>query len=352
MEINNSSQRLRIFLCHASTDKEPARILYHVLDVDGLEPWLDEKRLVPGQDWQLEIKKAVTTSHIVIVILSKHAVAKTGFVQKEIRYALDVAEEQPESTIFIIPLRLEPCDVPKRLSQWQWVDLFERNGIDHLMKAIRLRAESVGISIKVDSSLEQVSTVFNPDNFAYFSSDTRWLSVGEIFSLIANQKFEESEAKLETYLNERPDEYDVLFYCTQDLSQRCGRKEQVIKLLDKKIDEIRTKSPVWAGRILKIRAIARLGVGANHQERANQLSKAEEDFLLSVQLNPAVSESHFHLACINTLRGNLPAADIYFEQAVRTCTDEQFKIVINKVRHDARNNPSRFISAMKDVYSE
>jgi hypothetical protein len=43
-------------------------------------------------------------------------------VQKEIKFALDVADEQPEDTIFLIPLKLEECDVPERLARWHWVD--------------------------------------------------------------------------------------------------------------------------------------------------------------------------------------------------------------------------------------
>jgi hypothetical protein len=60
---------------------------------DGFDPWLDEKKLAPGQDWQLENKKALRNSEVVVACLSKGWVTKTGFVQIEIKTALDVAEE-------------------------------------------------------------------------------------------------------------------------------------------------------------------------------------------------------------------------------------------------------------------
>ncbi len=75
--------------------------------------------------------------------LSKKSVTKSGFVQAEIKYALDVADEQPEGTIFIIPLRLEECTVPDRLSQWQWVDYYKENGRDQLQRALRTRAATL-----------------------------------------------------------------------------------------------------------------------------------------------------------------------------------------------------------------
>jgi hypothetical protein len=54
---------------------------------------------------------------------------KQGFVQKEIRFALDIADENPPGRIFIIPVRLVDCDVPDCLKKWQWVNLFEDQGL-------------------------------------------------------------------------------------------------------------------------------------------------------------------------------------------------------------------------------
>jgi formylglycine-generating enzyme required for sulfatase activity len=138
---------LRVFLCHASGDKPAVRELHQRLCAQGIDAWLDEEKLLPGQDWQLEIPKAVRVSDVVIVCLSKKSINKAGFVQKEIKIALDVADEQPEGAIFLIPARLEECQVPDRLSRWQWVSLFEVKGYDRLMRALQSRADALGISI-------------------------------------------------------------------------------------------------------------------------------------------------------------------------------------------------------------
>ena len=55
---------------------------------------MDDEDLVPGQDWQAEIQRAVRTSEVVIVCLSTCAVNKEGFVQKEIKFALDCAKQK------------------------------------------------------------------------------------------------------------------------------------------------------------------------------------------------------------------------------------------------------------------
>lgn len=136
---------LSVFLCHASDDKHVVRELYEALQRDGFDPWLDEENLLPGQDWNYEISRAVRDSDVVIVCLSEDSVGKTGYIQKEIRFALDVADEQPEGAIFIIPVKLEECDVPVRLSHWHWVNLVEANGYTRLIAALNRRADDLGI---------------------------------------------------------------------------------------------------------------------------------------------------------------------------------------------------------------
>jgi len=110
---------------------------------DDFRPWLDEECLLPGQDWDHEISKAVRSSGAVLVFLSRASISKEGFVQKEIKYALDVADEKPEGTIFVVPVKLEECTVPSRLRRWQWVDLFLEGGYVRLSEALRSRQRSV-----------------------------------------------------------------------------------------------------------------------------------------------------------------------------------------------------------------
>lgn len=131
---------LKVFLCHCSSDKAAVRDLYARLVELGAEVWFDEERLIPGQDWNAEIQVAVSQSDLVIVCLSPKAVNKVGYVQKEIRYALDCADEQPEGAIYIVPVKLQECDVPVRLKRWQWLNLYEPGGLDRLARTLYARA--------------------------------------------------------------------------------------------------------------------------------------------------------------------------------------------------------------------
>jgi hypothetical protein len=143
-ERSGKQRLLRVFLCHSSGDKPAVRQLYRQLKEENwIDPWLDEENLLPGQDWDFEIKNAVRKADIVIVCLSSGSVTKEGYVQKEINQALDIANEKPEETIFVIPLKLESCDVPNRLSKWQWVNYYEEGAYSRLLLALQRRSNSL-----------------------------------------------------------------------------------------------------------------------------------------------------------------------------------------------------------------
>jgi hypothetical protein len=59
-------KKLRVFLCHASQDKPIVRELYQRLNAEcWIDPWLDEEKLLPGQDWDMEIERTVEAADAV-----------------------------------------------------------------------------------------------------------------------------------------------------------------------------------------------------------------------------------------------------------------------------------------------
>ncbi len=125
---------MRLFLCHSSADKAKVRALHARLRADGLEPWLDAVDLLPGQNWHREIRNTIRRSDAVIVCLSRESIGRRGYVNREIKFALDVAEEFPEGEIFVVPVRLEECEIPQRLQHLHCVDLFEEGGYEVLTR--------------------------------------------------------------------------------------------------------------------------------------------------------------------------------------------------------------------------
>jgi formylglycine-generating enzyme required for sulfatase activity len=142
-----SDHKLNVFLCHAKEDKPMVRELYRKLAAEGwINPWIDEKNIILGQDWDLKIQKELEFADAVIVFISETAMKKDGYVQKELRLIYDIALYKPEDTIFIAPLRLEECQPPYRFRLWQWGDYFgekKDETYSELIKSLKLRYEQV-----------------------------------------------------------------------------------------------------------------------------------------------------------------------------------------------------------------
>ncbi|HEY3476733.1 MAG TPA: toll/interleukin-1 receptor domain-containing protein [Anaerolineales bacterium] len=133
----NRSKQLRIFLLHARDDADAVRRLYRRLINEGMDVWLDQERLLPGQDWVHEIHKAIHRSDLVIVCLSKQFNKEGGYRHEELRIAVEKANALPEGEVFLIPARLETCQLPELLRRWQCVDLFKANGYKKLLDALK-----------------------------------------------------------------------------------------------------------------------------------------------------------------------------------------------------------------------
>jgi formylglycine-generating enzyme required for sulfatase activity len=131
--------------------------------LDKEKPCVEQSRnILPGADWEYEIRKAVREADVVVVCLSKQF-NQAGFRQKEVRLALDTAMEKPEGEIFIIPARLEECDNLESLRKWHWVDLFEDDGYEMLMRALRVRANKIGATLQIKKNWLPKITTTHPN---------------------------------------------------------------------------------------------------------------------------------------------------------------------------------------------
>lgn len=147
----SSGKKLVPFLSYSKLNRTAARDFAEKLKSEGwIDPWFDEEDILPGQVWEDTVTTGVRNSHAVLILLSKAAVTSEGFFHREIRLALDTAAEKPEGTIFIIPIRLNDCEVPEMLQKYQYIDYFGREeqkerDYKSLISALRIRAENLGI---------------------------------------------------------------------------------------------------------------------------------------------------------------------------------------------------------------
>lgn len=139
--------RPKVFLAYVIEDVEAAERLYGDLLAQGLDPWLDRKKLLPGQNWPRAIERAIAASDFFVACFSRRAGGKRGCFQSELRFALDCARRLPLEDVFLIPVRFEECGVPERISrELQYVDLFPdwNKGVRRLLAAIRKQTKRKG----------------------------------------------------------------------------------------------------------------------------------------------------------------------------------------------------------------
>jgi TIR domain/HEAT repeats len=149
-----------IFLCYAREDFERVHSLYSLLKQLGLRPWFDKFDLDGGERWQGEIEKAVKNADFFLAAFSKASVTKRGFVQREYKLAMDALAERPPGDVFLIPVRLDDCELPDlfglgtRLSDLQWVDLFQTgtltpDDIDSILRTVEAHSNWMRLSPQV-----------------------------------------------------------------------------------------------------------------------------------------------------------------------------------------------------------
>lgn len=146
-------QPFRVFLYYSNQPKNPASAneesqvykIYKILEKQGMEPWMDREKLLPGMEWNKEMKKAVDSSHAILFFISKRTFDEAGIVDPIIKYILDRSLDEPEGNIFIIPVKLEECSTPFRLENYTEVHLYEKNGSERIMQSLYVRAEQIGV---------------------------------------------------------------------------------------------------------------------------------------------------------------------------------------------------------------
>jgi hypothetical protein len=101
-----------------------------------MQPWLDKEDLMTGVDWDQEIRRAIREADFVLICFSSHVVVKRGYIQREIRFALDSYNDLPPGQVLLLPVRLEECVVPQDIGRYEYTDLFQQDGYARLTRSI------------------------------------------------------------------------------------------------------------------------------------------------------------------------------------------------------------------------
>jgi hypothetical protein len=145
-----SDEKLKVFISYASPNKLFAINLYNQLIDSQIDAWIDKKKIEGGENFPIAIKMEMRQSDAVIIIFSNESIKRETFYQTEIKFALELNNEKPENTNFIIPINLDNCKLPEGFHDINYI-VPEKSESAAVINALIKRAEFIGKSIEIDN---------------------------------------------------------------------------------------------------------------------------------------------------------------------------------------------------------
>ena len=168
---------MHVFISYAREDRVYAARLANALDDAGIPHWIDVKALHPGQDWEREITLALKAATHVVLLLSSQSVSKRGFVQAEVKEAIQHLRRIPAGQVFIVPVRIDACKPEDlELQKLNWFDLFPDIDAGMARLVAYLRDIVPATSTSVAEGRDAAPTVLAPYN-----------DVGEVLRVFLSQ---------------------------------------------------------------------------------------------------------------------------------------------------------------------
>jgi len=131
---------MKVFISYSKEDYKFAKRIYDNLSREGIIAWLDSEDLLPGQNRKNTIRQEIEDSTYFLAVLSAKSISEKGYLQTELKMALDIFDERPKSEIFIIPARIEDFKaMPMELKDIHPVDLFSdyEAGFKKILKVLK-----------------------------------------------------------------------------------------------------------------------------------------------------------------------------------------------------------------------
>ena len=137
-----------VFLSYYRENAKEVSRLRDDLLAAGETVWWDQD-ILPGQDWRQAIRQAMRDSYAVLLCLSSEGAGRPmSGVNPEALDAIDVYRQYRTGEIFLIPVRLNDCEIPpieidgtRTLDRLQWIDLFppsrRKDGLSRLVQALQ-----------------------------------------------------------------------------------------------------------------------------------------------------------------------------------------------------------------------
>ena len=136
------------FISYGRADSHQVDLLQRALQASGVPVWRDTADLLPGEDWHMKIRNAITDNALVfIACFSRSSLScDISYQNEELTLAIDQLRLRRPDEPWLIPVRLDECDIPdlnigggRTLASIQCADVFGdrfEEGAERLVAAV------------------------------------------------------------------------------------------------------------------------------------------------------------------------------------------------------------------------
>lgn len=146
----------KVFISYVREDKVYIDRLVADLERNGVDVWVDRKKIKPGYRWADAIRQGIAEGDFFIACFSKNYNSRTrSYMNEELTLAVEELRQRSIDQAWFIPVRLSDCAIPARdigggetLRSLQWVDLFEdwADGINRILSVVRPQKEPLTVN--------------------------------------------------------------------------------------------------------------------------------------------------------------------------------------------------------------
>jgi len=141
----NKIDSKQVFFSYSRLDHSIVKSLYDKLMKCGFRPWMDTENIFSGENWERAIYKAIKESAFFIAFISNNSVNRRGLIQKEIKEALEIWERKLDYDIYLIPIKIDDCEFPDSLANFQWLNYNDEDGFHKLLNSLKEGLSRLGI---------------------------------------------------------------------------------------------------------------------------------------------------------------------------------------------------------------
>lgn len=106
---------------------------------------MDYKNILPGQNWDFEIQRELTKASVIVVFLSHISVNHRGYVQRELKFAIDRMQDKLIDDVYLIPVLLdEGLEIPQELRAFHAIAASDPECIPKITAALEHQAARIG----------------------------------------------------------------------------------------------------------------------------------------------------------------------------------------------------------------